>query len=387
MEFALSEEERGIRDAIRELAQREFAPRAAEYDRTAEFPWPNVRLLAENGYLGMTLPARYGGAEASFLSFAICMEEIARACAVTSVIFEVDNSLHMEPILRFGTEEQRERFLPPLVRGERLGAYCLTEPSSGSDAAAMQSLATPVDGGYRLNGQKAFITNGGVADQYVVFARTGTDPQRRQISAFILDKGMPGLSFGPPERKMGLSASHTTQVFMDDVMVPADRLLGEKDHGMRIALSTLDAGRVGIAAQAVGIAQAALDTAAAYALERRQFGRPIAEHQGVQWILAEMAADVEAARWLFYRSAWLYGQGVRATEEIAKAKLVASTVANRHVPQALRVLGGYGYLKDHPMERYVRDVKVTEIYEGTSEVMKMIIARGVLEAAGARAQA
>ncbi len=385
MEFSLSDEERGIQEAVRELAVREFAPRAAEYDRTGEFPWANVRLLAENGYLGMTLPSRYGGAEASFLAFAICMEEIARACAVTSVIFEVDNSLHMEPILRFGTEEQRERFLPALVRGERLGAYCLTEPSSGSDAGAMQSTAEAVEGGYRLRGQKSFITNGGVADGYIVFARTGTDPERREISAFILDKGMPGLSFGPPEAKMGLVASHTTQVYMDDVFVPEDRLLGEKHHGMRIALATLDAGRIGIAAQAVGVAQAALDTAAAYAIERRQFGRPIAEHQGVQWILAEMATDVEAARWLFYRAAWLYGRGARATEEIAHAKLFASTIANRHVPTALRVLGGYGYLRDHPMERYVRDVKVTEIYEGTSEVMKMLIARGVLDRARERA--
>lgn len=384
MDFSLSEEERAIQQAVHALATREFAPRAAEYDRTGEFPWPNIRLLADNGYLGMTLPARYGGAEASFLAFAISMEEIARACAVTSVIFEVDSSLYMEPILRFGTEEQRERFLPPLVRGESLGAYCLTEPSSGSDAGAMQSTATPVAGGWRLTGQKAFITNGGVADHYVVFARTGADPGRRQISAFILDKGMAGLSFGPPERKMGLTASHTTQVFMDDVFVAEDRLLGDKDHGMRIALATLDAGRIGIAAQAVGIAQAALDAAASYAVERVQFGRPIAEHQGVQWILADMAADLEAARWLFYRAAWLYGRGERATDEIAKAKLFASTIANRHVPQALRVLGGYGYLRDHPLERYVRDVKVTEIYEGTSEIMRMLIARGVLDAARER---
>lgn len=381
MDFSLSDEERALRDAIRDLATEAFAPRAAAYDQSGEFPWPNVRLLFENGYMGMTLPTRYGGAEASFLSFAICMEEIARACAVTSVIFEVHNSLHMEPILRFGTEEQRERFLPPLVRGDKLGAYCLTEPSSGSDAAAMQSLAVAVEGGFRLRGQKSFITNGGVADEYIVFARTDTDPEHRRISAFVVDKGMAGLSFGPPERKMGLTASHTTQVFLDDVFVPADRLLGELHHGMRIALATLDAGRIGIAAQAVGVAQAALDTAAAYALERRQFGRPIAEHQGVQWILAEMAADLEAARWLFYRAAWLYGQGRRATQEIAQAKLFASTMVNTHAPRVLRVLGGYGYLKDHPMERYVRDAKVTEIYEGTSEVMKMLIARGVLDKA------
>ncbi|MCL6596608.1 MAG: acyl-CoA dehydrogenase family protein [Firmicutes bacterium] len=379
MDFALSEEERSIRAAIRDLAEREFAPRAAEYDRTGEFPWDNVRLLAEGGYLGMTVPPRYGGAGASFLAFILCMEEVARACAVTSVIFEVHNSLHIEPILRFGSEEQRERFLPPLVRGERLGAFCLTEPSSGSDAAAMETRAVEVAGGFRLRGQKSFITNGGQAHEYLVFARTGDDPGRRAVTAFLVPRDSPGLSFGPPEAKMGLTASHTTQVYLDDVFVPADRLLGERDHGMRVALATLDAGRVGIAAQAVGIAQAALDTAARYALERRQFGRPIAEHEGVQWILAEMAADLEAARWLVYRAAWLQGQGIRATEEIAKAKLFASTMANVHVPRALRVLGGYGFLKDHPMERYVRDVKVTEIYEGTSEVMKMLIARGLME--------
>jgi butyryl-CoA dehydrogenase len=381
VDMSPSDEERAIQAAARDLAQREFAPRAAQYDRTGEFPWENVRRLAQGGYLGMTLPARYGGADASFVSFVLCMEEFARACAVTSVIFEVHNSLHMEPIYRFGTEEQRERFLPPLARGEKLGAFCLSEPASGSDAAAMQSVAVEVDGGYRLRGQKAFITNGAVADEYLVFARATADPSERRISAFLVDKGMDGLSFGPPEAKLGLVASHTTQVYLDDVFVPADRLLGERGHGMRVALATLDAGRIGIAAQAIGIAQAALDTAARYALDRRQFGRPIAEHEGVQWILAEMAADLEAARWLCYRAAWLYGQGVRATEEIAKAKLVASTMANVHVPRALRVLGGYGFLKDHPMERYLRDVKVTEIYEGTSEVMKMLIARGVLDRA------
>jgi len=381
MDFSLSEEERGLQSAMRDLARSVFAPRAAEIDRTGAFPWDNVRTLAEAGYLGMTLPPRYGGAGASFVSFILCLEEIARACAVTAVIFEVHNSLHTEPIFRFGSEAQRERFLPPLAKGEVLGAYCLTEPSSGSDAAAMQSVATPVDGGYRLRGQKAFITNGGVADRYVVFARTSADADRRAISAFVVDKDSPGLSFGAPERKMGLHASQTTQVFFDDVFVEEDRLIGERDHGMRIALSTLDYGRVGIAAQAIGIAQAALDTAANYALERYQFGRPIAEHQGVQWILAEMATDLEAARWMCYRVAWMVDQGRRATTEIAQAKLFASTMANVHIPRALRVLGGYGYLQDHPIERNLRDAKVTEIYEGTSEVMKMLVARGVIEAA------
>ena len=329
----------------------------------------------------MTLPSRYGGAESSFLAFMLCLEEVSRACAVTGTIFEVHNSLHCEPIERFGTQAQKERFLPSLVRGEKLGAYCLTEPNSGSDAGAMQSLATPVDGGYRIRGQKSFITNGGVADEYIVFARTNPDPNRRAISAFIVDKGTVGLSFGAPERKMGLRASHTTQVYLDDVFVEEDRLLGERDHGMRVALATLDVGRIGIAAQAVGISQAALDRASAYALERRQFGRPIAEFEAIQWILAEMATDLEAARWMVYRAAWLHGEGVRATQEIAQAKLFASTMANTHVPRALRVLGGYGFLADYDMERYVRDVKVTEIYEGTSEIMKLLIARNLLEQA------
>jgi len=378
----LSEEEEALRAAVRELAEREFAPRARGYDESGEFPWANVHALADGGYLGMTLPPTYGGAGASFLGYALCVEEIARACAVTAVIFEVHNSLHCEPVYRFGSEEQRRRFLPPLVRGEKLGAFCLTEPGSGSDAAAMETVAVPVPGGYRLRGQKSFITNGGQADAYVVFARTDPDRGRRGISAFVVDKGMPGLTFGAPERKMGLHASHTTQVYLDDVFVPEDRLLGERGHGMRVALATLDAGRIGIAAQAIGVAQAALDRACAYALTRRQFGRPIAEFEAVQWILAEMATDLEAARWLFYRAAWLHGQGIRATEEIAKAKLFASTMANVHVPRALRVLGGYGYLADYDMERYVRDVKVTEIYEGTSEVMKMLVARGLLGQAG-----
>lgn len=379
MEFEFSAEERSIQEAIRELAEREFAPKARALDESGEFPWANVRALAENGYLGMTLPGRYGGAEASFLAYAVSVEEISRACAVTGVIFEVHNSLHCEPIFRFGTDEQRQRFLPPLVRGEKLGAYCLTEPGSGSDAGAMQALATPVEGGYRIRGQKSFITNGGEADEYIVFARTSPEPDRRAISAFVVDKGTPGLSFGAPERKMGLHASHTTQVFLDDVFVESDRLLGDKDHGMRVALATLDAGRIGIAAQAIGVSQAALDRASRYALERRQFGRRIAEFEAIQWILAEMATDLEAARWLFYRAAWLHGQGIRATQEIAKAKLFASTMANTHIPRALRVLGGYGFLADYDMERYVRDVKVTEIYEGTSEIMKLLIARNLLK--------
>jgi butyryl-CoA dehydrogenase len=378
LNLSLSPEEEAVVQTMRTLAAERFAPAAAGHDRSGAFPWDNFRALAEGGFLGMTLPPEVGGAGASFLAFIRCLEEVARACATTSVIFEVHNSLHCDPIYRFGTPDQRQAMLPDLIAGRKLGAFCLTEPSSGSDAASLRTLARPTAGGYALTGQKAFITNGGVADRYLVFARTDPDPATRSVTAFVVDKETPGLTFGPPEDKLGLRASHTTAVYLDGVEVPRDRMLGQPGDGMRIALATLDAGRVGIAAQAVGIAQAALDAALEYARTRRQFGREIGRFEGVQWLLAEMSADLEASRLLTYRAAVLHGSGRRATREIAEAKLSASTMANVHVPRVLRVLGGYGYLKDYPLERLLRDVKVTEIYEGTSEVMKMLIATSLL---------
>lgn len=378
MNFALSSEEKQVVEAVRQLSRAQFAPHASEYDRTGAFPWPNFHALAEHGFTGMTVDPELGGAGASFLAYAACVEEIARACATTAVLFEVHNSLHIEPIVRFGTKRQHETILPPLIRGERLGAFCLTEPTSGSDAGALKTSATRTDKGWTISGQKGFVTNGSVADEYLVFARTDPDAPKRAISAFLVDKETPGLTFGPPEEKLGLRASSTTAVYLDGVEVDGDHLLGEVGDGLRIALATLDAGRIGIAAQAVGVAQAALDAVVEYAKQRRQFGRPIAQFQGVEWLLAEMAVDLEASRLLLYRAAWLYGEGQRATSEIATAKLHASTMANRHIPRVLRVLGGYGYLKDFPLERHLRDAKITEIYEGTSEVMKLIVASHLL---------
>jgi butyryl-CoA dehydrogenase len=377
--FQLTEEQEAIRAAVHELAQREFAPKAATYDRTGEFPWDNVRALAQNGYFGMQLPPEVGGAGCDYLSYAIALEEVARACATTAVIFDVQNSLHIDAIWNAGNEEQKRTFLPPLCRGEVLGAYCLTEPHAGSDAASIRTRAHRVEGGYRLNGRKVFVTNGGVADRYIVYAVTDPDKGPRGISAFIVDKTMPGVSFGQPLEKLGIRASATCDVVLEDVFVPTERRLGEEGEGYRIALQTLHGGRIGIASQALGILQAAIDCAAAYALEREQFGRPIAEFEAIQWMLAEMEMNAQAARLLVYRAAWLHGQGIRATAEISQAKLFASTAAMKGTVMAVQILGGYGYTAEYPVERYMRDAKITEIYEGTSEVQKMVIARELLK--------
>lgn len=379
MDFRLSEDQEAIRSAARELAQKEFAPRAAEIDRTHEFPWENFRLLAQQGFLGMQLPGEYGGLGADYLSYTLCVEEFSRACATTGVIFEVHNSLHAEAVYNHGTEEQRQRFLPPLCRGEVMGAYALTEPNAGSDAAAISSTASRVDGGYRLDGRKVFITNGGVADEYLVYAATDKSKKSRGITCFMVNKEFPGVSFGPPLDKLGIRASATCDLVLEDVFVPDDRVIGVVDEGYKIALRTLNGGRIGIAAQAVGILQASLDNAARYALQRETFGRPIADHQMIQWHLSEMATDLEAARLLLYRAAWLHGEGVRATKEISMAKLFASRVAVEGTMRGIQVLGGYGYTAEYPQERYMRDAKITELYEGTSEIQRIVVARALLK--------
>ncbi|MDA8345209.1 MAG: acyl-CoA dehydrogenase family protein [Thermaerobacter sp.] len=379
MDFRLTEEEQAIQAAARELARKEFAPHAAEYDRTHQFPRRNFDLLAQGGYLGMTLPARYGGGEAGYLSYTLCVEAFSQACATTGVIFEVHNSLHSEAVFNHGTEEQRERFLPPLCRGERLGAYALTEPNAGSDAAAIAATASRVDGGWRLNGRKVFITNGGEADEYLVYASSDSSRGSRGITCFIVPKEAPGISFGPPLEKLGIRASATTDVILEDVFVPDDRVLGTVHEGYKIALRTLHSGRIGIAAQAVGILQASLDNAARYTLQRETFGKKIADHQMIQWHLAEMATELEAARLLLYRAAWMHGEGIRATKEISMAKLFASRVAVEGTLRGVQILGGYGYMSEYPQERLMRDAKITEIYEGTSEIQRLVVARALLE--------
>ncbi|BDG59245.1 acyl-CoA dehydrogenase [Caldinitratiruptor microaerophilus] len=378
MNFFLTDEQQALREAVREFAEEEIAPRSAEYNRRHEFPRDNFRRLAELGYLNMQLPEKYGGQGLDWVSYTIVVEELARACAATAVIYEVHSSLHSEAIYRFGTEEQRMRYLPRLSRGELLGAYALTEPGAGSDAAAIQTRAERRGDVYVLNGQKAFITSGGVADSYIVFARTDPAPGHRGITAFIVEKGAPGLRFGPPERKMGLHASPTTAMYLEDCRVPVANRLGDEGQGFAIAMAILDRGRVGIGAQAVGIAQAALDDALAYARQRHTFGKPIAEHQAIAFKLADMATEIDAARLLVYRAAFLLGQGRPCRREVSMAKLFASEVAMRATTEAVQILGGYGYMEDYRVERLMREAKVTQIYEGTSEIQRIVISRELL---------
>ncbi len=379
MNFELDAEHQALRAAIRQLAQREIAPRAAELDETKRFPEENLRALADHGYLGLTVPEAYGGPGLDMLANAIVLEEVARACAATAAILDVQNSLAAEPIIRYGTEEQKKRYLPRLVTGELLGAFSLTEPQAGSEAYNLQTSAVREKGGYRLSGRKTLCTNASRADLYVVFARTDPGPGPRGISAFVVEKGTPGLGFGRPEDKMGIRASVTADVILENVRVPEDQRLGAEGEGYKIALSTLDAGRIGIGAQALGIAEAAFNLARDYARQRVQFGKPIAEHQAIRFKLAEMATDIEAARLLLWRAAWLWHRPGRHSKEIAMAKLVCSTVAMRRTIDAVQIHGGYGYLRDYTVERLMRDAKITELYEGTSEVMRLIIGNFVLE--------
>lgn len=379
MNFNLTDDQKMIRDAIRELCEKEIAPASATFNQNHEFPWRNFKLLAENGYLNMHLPEPYGGG-IDWVSYAIVIEELARACAVTSVIFEVHCSLHSEAIYHFGSEEQKANYLPKLTAGELLGAYALTEPGAGSDASALRTTALRDGADYILNGEKTFITNGGQAGLYVVFARTNPDPAvgHRGISAFLVEAGTPGFSVGKPMEKMGLHASHTTTLHFEDCRIPAAQLLGKEGEGFKIAMAILDRGRVGIAAQAVGITQAALDDSAKYAKERQTFGKPIAEHQAIAWKIADMATDLEAARLLLYRAAFLMGQGARATKEISMAKLFASEMAMRHTVEAVQIHGGYGYIAEYRVERLMREAKITQLYEGTSEIQRMVISRSLL---------
>ncbi|HYG60833.1 MAG TPA: acyl-CoA dehydrogenase family protein [Symbiobacteriaceae bacterium] len=379
MNFLLSDEQKAFRDEIRKLCDREIAPRSAGYNARHEFPWPNFKLLADQGYLNMHLPEPYGMG-ADWVSYAIVIEELARACAVTSVIFEVHCSLHSEAIYHYGTQEQKDRYLPRLTSGEILGAYALTEPGAGSDASALRTSAVKDGDSYVLNGEKTFITNGGHAGLYVVFARTNPDPAagHRGISAFLVEAETPGFSVGKPMEKMGLHASHTTTLHFEDCRVSSAQLLGKEGEGFKIAMSILDRGRVGIAAQAVGITQAAMEDSVKYAKERKTFGKAIAEHQAIAFKIADMATDLDAARLMLYRAAFLMGQGAKATKEISMAKLFASEMAMKHTVEAVQIHGGYGYIQEYRVERLMREAKITQLYEGTSEIQRMVISRSLL---------
>jgi alkylation response protein AidB-like acyl-CoA dehydrogenase len=377
MDLSLTSEQRAIQALAREVAEAEIAPNAAAWDRAHTFPQDVIGKLGGLGLLGVCVPEELGGAGADFVSYVLVLEELSRADAGVGVTVAVHTSAATLPILAYGTEEQQRRFVPDLASGRVLGAFALTEPGSGSDAGALRTAAVPDGEGWRLSGTKQWITNGSHAGTFLVFART--DPATsgtRGVSAFLVDGG--DVQVTREEEKLGLNSSSTADIRFDDAFVDRDRLLGEEHRGFRVAMTTLDGGRIGIAAQAVGIAQAAYDAARAYALERHQFGSRIADLQAIQFKLADMATEIAAARALTLRAAWLKQEGLPHTVEGAQAKLFASAVARRQTGEAIQVLGGYGYTKEFPVERYYRDAKVTEIYEGTSEIQRIVIARGIL---------
>jgi len=378
MDFELTDEQQLIRDAVREFAEAEVTPIAAELDRDHRFPYELLPKLAEMNLMGMPYPEKAGGAGADYVSYVIAIEELSRACASTGVIVSAHTSLATWPVSKFGTEAQHDKYLHDMASGRRLGAFALTEPAAGTDAGAGTATAALHKEGYALNGSKMFITNAPFAEVYVVFAKT--DPARgtRGMSAFIVEKDTPGFSVGEAEHKLGIRGSSTPPIYFSDCRVPREALLGAEGDGFKIAMATLDGGRIGIAAQALGIAQAALDAAVAYAKERVQFGKPIATLQAIQWMIADMATEIDAARLLVYRAASCVDHGRPYSTEGAMAKLFASETATRVAGKAIQIHGGYGYTESYPVERNYRDAKITEIYEGTSEVQRMVIARSTL---------
>ena len=379
MDFALSKKHEMFRTLFQDFAMQEVAPLAAEIDETGEFPWVTVKKMAALGFLGLPFPSEFGGAGADTLAYTMAVEEISRACAATGVILSAHVSLGAHPLYQFGTPEQKARFLVPQAKGEKLGAFALTEPNAGTDAAGQQTTALLEGTDYVLNGSKIFITNGEVADIYIVFAMTDRSKGLKGISAFVVEKGTPGLTFGPQENKLGIRASSTTELIFEDCRIPATNLLGKEGDGFKIAMQTLDGGRIGIAAQALGIAQSALDESLRYAKERQQFAKPIGTFQAIQWMIADMGTEIEAARLLVYRAAWLKDMRKPFSKEAAMAKLYASETAMKHTVKAIQIHGGYGYMKDYKVERLMRDAKITEIYEGTSEVQRMVISASLLK--------
>ncbi len=374
-----TEEHKLIQNVARDVAQREIAPHAAEWDHTATFPKPAIEKLSELGLMGIFVPEQYGGSGLDHVSYSLALEEIAVACASTAVIMSVNNSLVCGPLLLFGTEDQKKRFLPDLARGKKLGCFCLSEPNAGSDAGNQQTIAEKDGNSYVLNGTKNFITNGPQADVAIVFAVTDKLKGRKGISAFVVDKHSHGVEVGKVEKKMGIKASGCSQLIFNEVQVPKENLLGQEGDGLKVALRTLDGGRIGIGTQAVGIARAAFEAATKYAKEREQFGKPISEFQAVQWMISDMATQIDAARLLVHRAAALDDRHLPFTKEAAMGKLFASETAMKVTTDAIQIFGGYGYSKEYPVERHFRDAKITEIYEGTSEVQRMVIAGQVLK--------
>lgn len=379
MDFNLTKEQEMIRRMVRDFGEGEVKPIAAEIDKTSEFPWEVVRKMGELGLMGMNVEERYGGPGLDTVSYAIAVEEMSRACGTIGFTMAAHNSLSTAHINLAGTEEQKAKYLPDLATGRAIGAWGLTEPGAGSDAASLRTTATPEGDEWVINGRKLFITNGHIAKTFVILASTDKGKKAKGISAFIVERDTPGLSLGKREDKMGLRASPTSEIILENCRVPRENLLGEKDMGFIDSLKILDGGRISIAAMAVGIAQSALDESLAYSKERVQFGRPISAFQAVQWMLADIATEVEAARFLTYRAANMKDRGVRFTKEAAMAKLYASEVGMRATTKAIQIFGGYGFTKDYPVERMFRDVKLCEIGEGTSEIQRLVIARQLLK--------
>jgi alkylation response protein AidB-like acyl-CoA dehydrogenase len=376
MHFDLNEEQRQVEEMVRALARKSFAPKAAAIDEESRYPEENMRQLAELGLLGMLFPSTYGGSETGAVAYGIALREVASGCASTAVGMAVTNMVG-ETIFRFGDEEQRRKFLPGLASGSLgSGAFALTEPAAGSDAGGMKTSAVEDGDHYVLSGTKSFITNGAHAGVTIVMAVTRKEP--RKIGAFLVEPGTPGFTIGKAEHKMGLKGSNTVSLAFDECRIPKRNLLGGIGDGLRIAFSALDGGRIGIASQAIGIGRAALDAAVAYAKERKQFGQPIAEFQAIQWMLADAATELDAAQLLVYRAACLKDQGKPFTREASMAKVFATEAGNRACHKAVQILGGYGYIREYPVERHLRDVRVTTIYEGTSEVQRMVISRTLL---------
>ena len=381
MNFELTREQELVQQMVREFAVNEVKPIAAEIDETEEFPMENVKKMAKLGMMGIPFSKEVGGAGGDVLSYIIAVEELSKACATTGVILSAHTSLCASVINENGTPEQKAKYLPDLCSGKKIGAFGLTEPGAGTDAAGQQTTAVLSEDGshYVLNGSKIFITNGGVAETFIIFAMTDKSQGTRGISAFIVEKGFPGFSIGNLENKMGIRASSTTELIMEDCIVPAENLIGKLGKGFGIAMKTLDGGRIGIAAQALGIAEGAFEECVAYMKERKQFKRPLAAFQGLQWYIAEMDVKIQAAKHLVYKAAMNKQLGKPYTIDAARAKLFAAETAMEVTTKAVQIFGGYGYTKEYPMERMMRDAKITEIYEGTSEVQKMVISGNILK--------
>lgn len=377
MDLQFTAEQQMMREMVRDFAQNEVVPFIPRME-AGEFPREIIQKMGKLGLMGITTPAQYGGAQMDFVSYVLAIQELSKVSAVVGLILSVHTSVGTNPILQFGNDEQKQRYLPKMASGQSLGAFCLTESSSGSDAGALKTRAVKEGDHYRLNGSKMFITNGGEADVYIVFA--STDPSKRTygITAFIVDRDTPGFSIGKEEQKMGLHGSKTVALTFEDMQVPVKNRLGEEGEGFKIAMANLEIGRIGIAAQALGIADASLEAATNYAKERVQFGKPISEQQGISFKLADMATAVEAAKLLVYKASQLKEEGKSCGPEASMAKLFASQTAVKAAIEAIQIFGGYGYTKDYPVERYFRDAKVAEIYEGTSEIQRIVLSKNLM---------